>query len=143
MGRPSDGDVLARAGAGSAGRVLVRDDLGRVCVAVVDTNGDEAFVVAVVLHLDDDGVWRESEWNSAAVLGRGWLDGVAYAYGRTASASTVRIGVGDAVRQVPVNGPGWWCFMAEAPQSERLDLTAVPHPFPDAPPDQGPPRIAG
>ena len=102
MGRPSGGDVLAQAGAERAGRVLIRDDLGR-----------------------------------------GWLDGVAYAYGRTPAASTVRIGVGDAVRQVPVNGHGWWCFLAEAPENERLDLAAVPDPFPDAPPDQGPPRIAG
>lgn len=136
--------MLAQAGTAAAGRVLIRGDLGRVCVAVVDTNGDGAFLAAVSLHRDDDGAWREAEWSSAALLGRGWLDGVAYAYGRTPAASSVRIGFRGDAREVPVDEHGWWSFMAEAAEDEPLDLGAVPDPFADAPnSDHGPPRIAG
>jgi hypothetical protein len=136
--------VLACAGSATTGRVLVRGDSGRVCTAVVDTNRDGAFLVHVVLHRDADGVWRESGWNNAALLGSGWLDGVAYAYGRTPAASSVQIGLRGAVREVTVNDHGWWVFTAEASENERLDLGAVPDPFSGPPsPDQGPPRIAG
>ena len=108
---PSDADVLSQAGAASAGRILIRGDLGRACVAVVDTNGDDAFLAAVSLHLDDDGVWRESEWNSAADLGRGSVHGVSYLYGRAPGRSEVEILSQGHRERIPVNGAGWWLHL--------------------------------
>ena len=80
--------------------MLVRGDLGRVCLAVVDTNDDGAFHATVVFHRDDDGVWRESEWHNASVLEEGWKSGVGYAYGR-----------GEV---------GWWLHLEEVEAGKPL-----------------------
>jgi hypothetical protein len=122
--RPSDEDVLAEAGAAGAGRILIRGDLDRACVAVVDTNGDGAFLAAVSLHLDDDGVWRESEWNSAAVLGRGQVHGVGYVYGRAPAGTEVDIAPFGRVQQVRANEAGWWLYMAGSAPGGELGGTA-------------------
>ena len=118
---PADADVLAQAGAADAGRILIRGDLGRVCVAVVDTNGDGAFLAAVSLHLDDDGAWRESEWNSAAVLGQGWVHGVAYCYGRAPAGTEVEIAPHGRVQEMQVNEAGWWLYMAGTEEPPPLE----------------------
>jgi hypothetical protein len=116
--RPSDGDVLAQAGAAGTGRILIRGDLDRVCVAVVDTNGDGAFLAAVSLHLDDDDVWRESEWNSAAILGQGWVHGVGYVYGRSPGSSSVEIVSRGRTHEVPVNEAGWWLHLEHGDEND-------------------------
>ena len=101
--RPSDVEVLACAGSATTGRLLVRGDAGRLCMAVVDTNDDGAFLVVVTLHLDDDGVWRESGWSSAPVAGEGHEHGVRYRYGRAPAPSGVL-----------ANENGWWLLLGEA-----------------------------
>ena len=118
MRAQTDDDVLAQAGAAGTGQILIRGDLDRVCVAVVDTNGDGAFLAAVSLHLDDDGAWRESEWNSAAVLGQGWVHGVSYLYGRAPGRTEVEIAPHGRSQTVPVNEAGWWLYMVEAQGGE-------------------------
>jgi hypothetical protein len=121
---PSDAELRACAGDASVGRVLIRGDLGRVCLAVVDTNGDGAFLAAVALHLDDDGAWRESAWNRAAVLGTGWVHGVAYLYGRAPRGSSVDVVSRGRVHRVPVNDEGWWLCLEEAEPDEPLPWLA-------------------
>jgi hypothetical protein len=111
--RPSDDDLIAAAGAVGTGRILVRGDRGRACVAVVDTNGDGAFLATVSFHLDDDGVWRESEWDSSAILGQGRVHGVGYLYGRAPAGTEVEIAPSGRVQQVPVNEAGWWLYLAD------------------------------
>ena len=98
MSRPGEEELLAAAGSARWSALLLRGDLGRLCLAVVDTNGDGAFVATVRFHLDDDDVWREQAWENASVLEDGWVSGVAYAYGR---------------------GPaGWWMHLAETAEGE-------------------------
>jgi hypothetical protein len=105
--------VVAAAGAAGVGRILIRGDVGRACLAVVDTNGDGAFVATVTFHRDDDGLWRESGWSSAAVLEQGRVHDVDYVYGRARGRSEVDIRVHGHLRRVPVNEAGWWLHMAE------------------------------
>jgi hypothetical protein len=144
-GGPSREQLLAAAGSPRHGRVLLRGQEGRLCLAVVDTNGDGAFLATVSFSLDDDGVWRESGWGNASILEEGCLYGVGYAYGHTPDADSVEVGTRGDVRRVPVNEDGWWMVLVPGDGSDRLDLSRVPSRWPTsrAIGGGGPPRIAG
>jgi hypothetical protein len=62
---------------------------------------------------DDDGVWRESGWNSAAVLEAGRVHDIGDAHGRAPRRSEVEIRVHGRLRRVPVTEAGRWLHMAE------------------------------
>jgi hypothetical protein len=141
---PADDELKACAGSPSHGRVLVREVLGDVAAAVVDTNGDGRFQAVVVLHRGDDGGWRESGWSDAGLVGESSASGVFYAYGRAPGTTSVEVGHRGTWRAVPVGADGWWLVLAPADERERFDLSRVPAP-PSAPSTAsgGEPRIAG
>ena len=120
---------LHEAGSPRFGRVLVRGELGPVTVAVVDVNGDGALTVSVVMHLGDEGVWRQSAWDTSTVLAQGWIDQVRYAYGRARHVPSVEVALGETWLRVPVNTDGWWLFMAYADKEVTLDVSRVPDPL--------------
>lgn len=98
-------------------------------VAALDVNGDGALTVSVVMHLDTDGVWRQSEWGTSTVLAQGWTDQVRYAYGRARHVPWVEVAIGERWLRVPVNTDGWWLFMTYADEEAALDLSRVPDPL--------------
>ena len=121
--------LLGEAGSSRFGRVLIRGELGPVTVAVADVNGDGTLTVSVVMHLDADGVWRQSEWGTSTVLTQGWIDQVRYAYGRARHVPSVEVALAERWLRVPVNPNGWWLFMAYAEKEVALDLSRVPDPL--------------
>ena len=140
---PADDELTACAGSPRHGRVLVREVLGDVAAAVVDTNDDGGFLAVVVLHRDDDGGWRESGWSGAGRLGQSSASGMSYAYGRAQGTTSVEVGHRGTWRPVPVGDDGWWLVLA--PDDEGFDLSRVPDPLGPRPGsgDRRPPRIAG
>ena len=142
---PSDERLVAAAGSARHGRVLVRGQVERLCLAVVDTNGDGALLETVLFHRTSDGTWFEAGSSGAALLTHGWSGGVAYAYGRAPGACEVEVGLGGALHRVPVNDEGWWQFLAPAAEDELVDLGGIPSSVavPRRPGPGGPPRIAG
>ena len=144
--RPSDGELLAAAGSAQYSRLLIRRQLDRVAVAVVDTNGDGVLLVVVTFHLDDDGVWRETGDVGAGIAGQSRASGTGYAYGHAPGTSAVEIGYRGEAQEVPVDENGWWLYLVETDDGEGLDLSRVP--VPDwarrsRSRPSGPPRIAG
>jgi hypothetical protein len=121
--------LLGEAGSSRFGRVLIRNELGPVTVAVIDVNGDGALTASVVMHLGADGLWRQSEWGTSSVLTQGWIDQVRYACGRAWHVPSVEVALAERWLRVPVNTHGWWLFMAYADKDVALNLSRVPDPL--------------
>jgi hypothetical protein len=118
MSEPTDTETISLAGwsAGHA-RVLARSALPRMVAVIVDTNGDGHLIEFTMVHLDDDGGWREVYSVGAGLSGEGQVLDVAYLHGYAPGKRAVTVELGEDQISVEVTQSGWWIFLDETTDS--------------------------